>query len=204
MEQFEKKIITFQSDLNNPLWSILICSLYYREDLLNRLLQELKRQIIEAEASVEIIVLSTDEKPSIGSKRNWLLAKATGEYLCFFDDDDMPTPNYIDSLVKALQGKPDCCSLKGVITFDGQNPEVFEHSLNYKEWKTTPNENPKYERPPNHLNAIKSEIAKRFQFPQINHGEDRQWSEALFKSGLIQTEAYIEQVLYNYIYISKK
>jgi hypothetical protein len=187
-----------------PLLSILICSLFERELFLSTLYEEFKKQIGNQMANVELVVLITDKTISIGEKRNWLLNKANGEYLCFFDDDDMPTPNYIQLLVKALQGKPDCCSLKGIITFDGQNPEVFEHSIKYKEWKTTSNDNPKYERPPNHLNAIKSEIAKRFEFPEINHGEDSHWSEAIFKSGLIQTESYIGEVLYNYLYISKK
>ena len=187
-----------------PILSILVCSLFEREHFLNTLYEEFKKQISNENVNVEVVVVVTDKTISIGEKRNWLLDRAEGEYLCFFDDDDMPTPNYIKLLMKALESKQDCCSLKGIITFDGQNPEVFEHSIKYREWKTTTNDNPKYERPPNHLNAIKSTIAKRFRFPEINHGEDSQWSEAIFKSGLIQTEAYIEEVLYNYLYISKK
>jgi cellulose synthase/poly-beta-1,6-N-acetylglucosamine synthase-like glycosyltransferase len=124
-----------------PILSILICSLFERELFLSTLYEEFKKQITNEMANVEVVVLITDKTISIGEKRNWLLNKANGEYLCFFDDDDMPTPNYIKLLIKALESKRDCCSLKGIITFDGQNPEVFEHSIKYKEWKTTTNDN---------------------------------------------------------------
>jgi hypothetical protein len=43
-----------------------------------------------------------------------------------------------------------------------------------------------------------------FEFPEISHGEDSQWSEAILKSGLIQIESYIEEVIYHYLYKSQK
>jgi len=192
------------------LLSILIPSLVSRKQKLDLLCSRISNQINQymvykkIDVDVEILCQIDNGEATIGEKRNWLLDKADGEYLCFFDDDDMPTNNYIELIIKALESKPDCCSLKGIITFDGQNPEVFEHSIKYREWKTTQNTNPKYERPPNHLNVIKSEIAKRFQFPEINHGEDSQWSEAILKSGLIKIESYIEEVIYHYLYKSQK
>jgi glycosyltransferase involved in cell wall biosynthesis len=184
--------------------SILIPSTTERSELLNTLSENLKKQIIECDQNVEIIVFTDNKELSIGAKRNQLMEIARGEYVCYFDDDDMPSPNYIELILKAIESKPDCCSLKGIITWNGQNPEIFEHSIKYKEWRTATFSNPKYERPPNHLNVIKSSIAKRFKFPELNHGEDSEWSEAILKSGLIQIEAYIEQVIYNYLYISKK
>ena len=183
--------------------SILIPSTKERSELLNTLYENLKKRIIECDQNVEIIVFTDNKELSIGAKRNQLMEIARGEYVCYFDDDDMPSPNYIQLILKAIESKPDCCSLKGIITWNGQNPEIFEHSIKYKEWRTTTFTNPKYERPPNHLNAIKLSIAQRFKFPELNHGEDSQWSEAIAKSELLQTEAYIEDVLYNYLYTTK-
>ena len=61
-----------------------------------------------------------------------------------------------------------------------------------------------YERYPNHLNCIKSSIAKQFKFPEINFGEDTLWADKVFKSGLIKTEHFIDKVIYHYKYITNK
>lgn len=141
---------------------------------------------------------------SIGTKRNHLLSKATAEYVAFFDDDDWPEPNYISSIMEGIEKGVDCCSLRGVITWNGQNPEVYEHSVRYSAWRTNHTGPIKYERYPNHLNAIKREIAQQFRFPETNHGEDHDWSTQVFNSGLIKTEHYIDYPIYNYQFVPNK
>lgn len=171
--------------------------------MLSSLLEELQNQVQESNAHVEILVHTDSKEISIGRKRNHLLARAKGEYLCFFDDDDKPSKSYINNIIKALQTKPDCCSLRGIITWNGERPEVFEHSLRYTEWETK--DGPiKYLRPPNHLNTIKSSIAKKFEFEDISHGEDKIWSIKMRDSGLLQTETYIDAILYHYLFIENK
>lgn len=181
--------------------SILICTISKRKEFLSTLLTELNKQI-KYNSKVEVLI-NDSETDTIGKKRNELLELAKGEYLCFFDDDDFPSPDYIDTLLIAVSTKPDCVSLRGVMTTNGKNPEIFEHSLKYKEWKTTKNKI-KYERFPNHLNCIKSEIAKQFKFAEINHGEDFDWSKRLNESGLLKTEYYLDNVIYYYRYITNK
>lgn len=140
---------------------------------------------------------SSRNEKSIGKKRNELLSIAQGKYVAFVDDDDMVSTDYVQTILEGCKSDKDCVSLRGVITFNGTNPEVFEHSLKYKEWKTTGN-HIKYERYPNHLNAIKTSIAQQFKFPEINHGEDHDWSTQIHMSGLIKTEHYVDKVLYHY------
>lgn len=154
---------------------------------------------------VEIVLDKSNR--SIGEKRNSLLDKALGEYLCFIDSDDWVSEDYINIVMRAIEQKPDCVSLKGVMTTDGGNPEIFEHSLKYKEWRTlknVPQDHVKHERYPNHLNTIKSSIAKQFRFPDKNFGEDHSWSKIVYKSGLLKNEAYVSEVLYEYRFISNK
>ena len=103
-------------------------------------------------------------------------------------------------IYNALQTKPDCVSLVGVITLDGQNPKTFIHSLQYNSWFE---ENNVYYRCPNHLNPIKRSIAIQFPYPKKNIGEDWDWSMAVAQSGLLQTEAVIEEPYYFYQYITK-
>ena len=80
-----------------------------------------------------------------GKIRNYLLQNSTGEYVCFFDADDKPASDYIKRTLQALESKPDCCSLTGVITWDGENPEIFDHSIKYSAYKTNDTGEVKYE-----------------------------------------------------------
>lgn len=160
---------------------------------------------------VEVIIFSDFKTMTVGKKRNILKDYATGEYLNFIDSDDRIADNYFDLILTALRdfelntkSKPDACSLKGIITENGRNPLLFEHSIKYRAYKTNPEGMPvRYERYPNHLNTIRSDIAKRFTFPEKNHGEDSDFADQLFQSGLIRNEAYIEDILYYYEWMKK-
>lgn len=153
---------------------------------------------------VEVRCYPDDGENKIGTKRNHLLNKANGKYIAFIDDDDRISDNYFKLLFEGIEKGVDCCSLKGIITENGSNPLVFEHSIKYKEYKTNEDSNPiRYERYPNHLNVIKASIAKQFKFPEVNHGEDTDWATQIFNSGLIRTEHYIDDVIYYYDWRSK-
>lgn len=181
--------------------SILIPTIKKHETLLGELLQELNRQIILHQVNVEILIEDT-ETESTGKKRNLLLKKAKGEYVAFFDADDKPSENYIKWLMEGIEKRVDCCSLKGSYSVDGIFDGIFEHSLKYDKWETVEGEI-KYLRFPNHLNTIRSSIAKQFKFPDKSFGEDFDWSKLVNKSGLLKTEFYIPDVIYYYNYINK-
>lgn len=199
----------------------------------NQLIEKLRLQTSLFPGDVNVLIDSGPEK--IGLKRNQLLTRATEtDYVCFIDDDDMVAPDYIKTILEAIEKNPscDCLSLRGIMTTDGENPEVFEHSLKYTEWLNKPgapciyeqnsvaytqwkeenkiefDRNTKlpilYERYPNHLNVIRSDVARQFKFLEVNHGEDHNWSTQIHKSGLLKNEVYIDKVLYHYQYRSNK
>ncbi len=184
--------------------SILIPSLISRAEQLNILRQELNRQAIDYAGKVEILTYTDNGEESIGRKRNELLDRAYGEYVCFIDDDDEVSKDYISKVMEAIKWTPDCCSLIGCRTVDGENPEIFEHSIRYKEYKTNKVGAVTYERYPNHLNVIKSSIAKKFRFPEISYGEDTDWATQIFESGLLKQEIEIKGVIYHYQFKSNK
>lgn len=188
--------------------SILIASIPSRNFMLNNLCNELSKQIDKLCISDEIeIRINSSVIENIGKKRNALLALATGDYLCFFDDDDLPGKNYLKHIMDGIEKGVDCISLRGEMTTDGINPEIFEHSIKYALWKTNSMADPgtvKYERYPNHLNAIKSGIAKQHTFPEIAFGEDHRWSAEIARSGEIKTEHYVDEIIYYYQYVSNK
>jgi glycosyltransferase involved in cell wall biosynthesis len=153
------------------------------------------------DVDVEILFQIDNGEITIGQKRNDLLSRARGEYLCFIDDDDRISSNYISLVLESIETKPDCCSLIGLITTDGGNAKNFIHSIKYNNWYE---ENNIYYRPPNHLNCIKSQIAKQFKFPCISNGEDKDWSMQIAQSGLLKKEYEIKETIYFYDYLSNK
>lgn len=182
--------------------SILIPTLESRGLKLKELLESLNHKPYKNE--LEILLEYDDGENTIGHKRNILLDRAIGEYTVFIDDDDLVTPDYLTHIFKGIKKGVDCISLRGVISWDGINHELFEHSLRYNEWRTTETGPIKYERTINHLNPIKSKISKQFSFLPISYGEDEMWSKAIHESGLLKTEHFVDAVTYHYQFITSK
>jgi len=185
------------------LLSILIPTTPDRTGFLYRLLSQIHTQIEAANANdlVEIIVEEDDYKMSIGEKRQRLLDKSKGEYIAYIDSDDRIGEKYIEEILKGIEYSPDCCSLNGIITVDGENPKRFIHSIMNDDYFEKDNV---YYRFPNHLNAIKSSIAKKFKFKHISHSEDTDFALQIHNSKLLKKEYKIEPVIYYYDYVSKK
>lgn len=151
---------------------------------------------------VEVLYFEDDKTASIGFKRNVLKDMARGKYLAYIDSDDRIGPNYFAHAFTGIDKDVDACGLTGIITEDGKNPKKFVHSMKYDSWYEKDNV---YYRNNNHLNVIRSSIARQMTFPEINTGEDHSYSKQLLASGLIKTEYWDEkEVLYYYDFISKK
>jgi glycosyltransferase involved in cell wall biosynthesis len=170
--------------------SILIVSLKKRKHLLDQLLRVLQIQLTD---EVEVLISSDDGEIPIGTKRNNLLNKASGKYVCFIDDDDLVSPFYTKYILEALKTSPDCVGLQGIISLKTQGPKIFIHSLSYASWFE---KDGVYYRCPNHLNPVKTEIAKNVKFPDISSGEDRVYSYNL--KDKLKTEVYINKPIYYY------
>lgn len=183
-----------------PILSILVCHLPERYDFMKRLSEILDPQLQKHKNNV--VCLSDDSRyKTIGRKRNDLLARVNSKYLCWIDDDDLVCPNYVDLIMEGVHKDVDTCSLTGIITEDGQNPKKFVHSIRYDSWFE---KDSIYYRNTNHLNVVKTSIAKQMCFPEKNHGEDKSYSDQLLASGLLKTEHWIEPILYYYEYRSRK
>jgi len=189
------------------LLSILICSLVERKDSLNRLLRNLNHQIEGRENEVEIIIEIDNRELTIGKKRNILIEKAQGEYIAFVDDDDLVAPNYIELILNAIkQHRPDVLGMTLIMNTDGKSSERCFHSIQFKQWLEVPdqffNGRLTFMRYPNHLNPTRRELAKQVKFVEINYLEDRDYSRQLLP--LLQTEYFIEQPIYFYLFNSEK
>jgi FkbM family methyltransferase len=182
--------------------SILIPTLKERKPMLDELISNLKTQVNgRYETEVEVLVESDSRQKTVGQKRNILMNRAKGEWVCYIDDDDRVPPYYIEEIMKGLETDPDCCSLLGRITTDGRDPKQFIHSLQYNSYFEKDNI---YYRCNNHLNTIRRSIAIQVPFPEKNFGEDTDFAIGLSKSGLLQSEYTIPYIIYYYDYISNK
>lgn len=183
--------------------SICIAALPARRAQLDRLLDHLWTQILALDEPREVEVLVDSRvEPTIGEKRQVLLERARGRFVAFIDDDDGVSHDYISRVVGTLRGNPeaDCASLTGVMTTAGAVPERFYSSItctgNYTQGET-------YYRWPNHLNAIRRDLALQVGFKAISHGEDIDYAVRL--RPLLRHEASTgERPLYLYYYQPSK
>lgn len=197
IELFKKEVV-----FHKPILSILICSLTNRKALLENLLVCLSKQ---TQFGVEILVEEDDGKIKIGKKRNLLLQRARGKYCCFVDDDDLVSDNYIEKILLSIKTDPDCCSLRGIMTTNGQNPVSFVHSIKYDHWfdETDDTGERIYYRCPNHLNVIRTSLCKKVWFNNaMNMGEDKDFSERI--RPLLKKEAELKDGFYFYLYVRKE
>lgn len=186
-----------------PKLSILIPTMPGRERFFDRLMSELNRQIHPGgkRYDVEIVYSIGDKSVSVGKRRNELMDLAKGEYICFIDDDDRIADNYIDLVMTGIATSPDCCSLNGIIITDGKDPKPFIHSIDYNEFFERDGI---YYRCPNHLNTIRTELARQCPFPDWQRSEDSNFAFQLRDKGLLKVEYKIPETLYFYDFISDK
>ena len=180
--------------------SILVCTILERKTVFNVLIAELNK-LRGGNSEVEILSECDNREMSIGAKRNLLLSKAKGDYVCFVDDDDWIDSEYISKILAALADNPDCVQMIGMMNTDGFNLKRFEHSIDHFEYFENYDV---YYRYHNHLNPIKRDIAIQFKFPESNFGKDTNWATQIRDSGLLKIEASIDKVIYHYRYSSRK
>ena len=187
---------------------LTVCIPYRNKDALfyNRLIVVLNKY---AEGyPVQFMSLPNDGTRSIGQYRQQLLDNVDTPYICFIDADDEVNPSYFKEVFKGIEQGADAIGFTGLITTDGKNPHTFEHSCRYDKWFDKRIKGRVfYYRPINHLNPIKTEIARQIGYNDLKHGEDYDYSLRLAKSGLInhEDEYFIHgQPMYYYRYRSRK
>ncbi len=176
--------------------SILMCSLKEREKLFAFIHAKIFDQILNffnrEGKIIEFIYEIDNGEMTIGEKRNKLLLRAQGEYICFVDDDDDVSDDYIESIMNALETKPDCVGIEGILKCKSGDL-IFRHSIQFQCWYTGIDA---FYRTPNHLNPVKRKIALNVCFPSKNFGEDQHYSDGIKRQ--LKTEKYIDHPIYFY------
>lgn len=180
--------------------SILICSLINRHNQLQSLLSEINKQITECNAQdiVEVITEVDNKQITTGAKRNNLLYKSSGKYICFIDDDDHIYENYIKLILEAIESDADCIATQGIYTINNRNKTRWKLSKDNIDVDRYDNEIGAlvYFRRTNHLSPVKRQFAIAAMFPDISNGEDKEYSSRL--NPFLKTEVSIEEFIYHY------
>jgi glycosyltransferase involved in cell wall biosynthesis len=177
--------------------SILICTIPERKESFDKLFNELDKQC--SNKSIQVVY---DDAPkgtiTIGAKRNALLNKSIGEYVCFIDDDDFISPDYVEQIFKATDSGCDAIGFEIACYMDGKY-ESAASSMKY-EWKDNI-DGYRYVRSIYHKTPVKRSIALQCMFPDKSFSEDYEYSMRL--KPLINSEVFINKELYIYNYKSE-
>ena len=136
---------------------------------------------------------------------------AKGEYLCFIDDDDSVSEDFVESVTSAIKMNlnVDCITFdQSCIVDDRQFTVSFGlgHPITDEEYMLAKREELLH-RPPYHMCAFNSNIAIRHLFSSLkdNRGksvEDIDWLLRLYP--YLKNEYKIPKILHHYQFCSKK
>jgi len=183
--------------------SVLIATTQDRKEITQSLIDrlEVQREFIHRNwlsGHVEIVVDDSkrflDGGLSIGKKREALVQRAQGRYLCFLDSDEDIAGNYLQTIVKLSETKADVLTFRSLANLDDFWC-LIDMSLDNKENEQA-NPGKICKRMPWHVCAVKSHLAKIHQFEDSNYGEDWTWFEKVLKG--CTSEAKSDAIIHMY------
>lgn len=180
-------------------WSILIPTMTGREQGLRRLIESIheKTKRVAPHMKYEICLAFDNRESSVGVKRQELLQGAKGKYMSFIDDDDEITDAYIEDLWSTIQGGYDTMRIRGQMS---EYQFVHSTDITLSSYAATQDEPPLFQRPPNHLNPMLTDIAKLVSFKDATRGEDLDWALSMCRTGSLKTEYRSDPSRVHYIY----
>ncbi len=145
---------------------------------------------------VEILIKLDAGESTSGTKRQELLNVASGDYICYVDDDDDVHDDYIEDIFEGCHKDVDIISFNVDFIRDNFYKEIWNLGC-------YPNNRRNGVMLVNHLCAWRRSIAKRVSWsPFLGNSDDHVWSQPLFFAGFIKTQYHINKGLYRYMYDS--
>lgn len=183
------------------LWTIVVLTIPSRKQLLLRLMARLNPQLTD---QIEVKIYD-DTVATVGAKRQLALDRCKSVYINFIDDDDLVPAFYVAKILDELKYLPDGVGFRGIITSNNVKPVEFVHraGLRYIDKAFRSGDCYIFHRPLNHLNPVKTGIAKQIGYKDWWTFSDRDYSIRLAESGLITDDVFIDEFMYFYQYRSK-
>lgn len=181
---------------HEPILTVVTLTIPGREESLRQLQDELSRQISECGHYVEHLIEEGPERYGVKMRRS--TERASGRYVCWMDDDDFPTPDYIQSIVDGINSTPE----PDVVTIGSCTPGCVPAWLRYG---VTDNSGIAPDggniKAANHYCAWRRWLALSSPWLPRNYGAEFIWYTVLRKrwAGLL-IEYHIPKVIHTYLY----
>lgn len=180
--------------------SVLVCSTHTRRatfapKIMDQLFGQWETLPEEDRDRVEIMVLTDNKQMMLGEKRNVMVDAARGRYVQFVDDDDRVSDDMLTAVLDGIDHGPDVVTFLASVSLNGGEPKPCSYRLKWTRDQNTPTE---YRRLPNHLCAVRRDLALQAPYPALPYREDSGYSKLL--RPLLATEHHIPRVLYHYDY----
>jgi len=182
-----------------PTWTILIPTLGERGRPFSELTDRLMPQVDAFAGRVKVLAFWNNGQPGLPEIRQRLVEAADTDYLSFIDDDDMVPEDFVSSVMAALESRPDYVGFRVQYFANGAKQAAVDHSLRHGGWREEKNPY-RLLRDISHINPMLSEVAKAADFRVVQRGqvEDRPWVAQVRDAGSLQTEVYLDRVMYEY------
>lgn len=188
--------------------SIVMITIPERASVFNKLHRKLSHQIRYCHeihptlGDVEIVKVVTprvkDGGPSIGAKRQMGLDDSKGAYVCWLDDDDDVSPDYVEVLLRLAYQNKDVLTFSNLSRFNDFWCVVRMSLSTVKDEQVKPGI---VNRRPYHVCGWRRELAKRVSFEDLNKDEDTGYISKLIP--YCTTEAHSENIIHEYNRITK-
>jgi hypothetical protein len=184
--------------MSQPLLSILIPTVFERQESFNKLKAFINYQINEYDLhdQVEVLHLVDNKEMTIGEKRNKLYQMANGIYSLQIDDDDSIHHEALPLIIDELKAEDcDCVGYKELCIFDGKRVESSNFSIKYGGWADNV-DGFNHVRTPFFKTPIKTRLCLQCPAPHSRFGEDHEFAKAIYP--LLVKENYIDEWIYVY------
>lgn len=182
-----------------PTWTILVPTLGQRRETFARLMQRILPQTEPHDGRVRVCAFWNNGERPVGEVRQDLLDHATSDYVCFVDDDDLVSMDYVLRITMAMEYEPEYVGFIVRIYQEGRPWKKAYHNLAYGGFGKGKDGVSLY-RDITHLNPILTKIAQQASYRDAPPGsaEDMHWINQI--RGKVKQQHYINKILYHYYY----
>lgn len=186
--------VPYPKRLDPVLLTVATLHLPHRKDELDKLKAEIRQQA--GNESVEHLIEEGPERYGFKMRRS--TERASGQYICWIDDDDWPMPGYISSILEGIRSRP----TPDVVTFGSYTPGCVPAWLRFgvKDNSGVAADGGNI-KAANHYCAWKIAVAASSPWLPRNYGAEFVWYTALrhqYTGKLV--EYHIPKVLHEYRY----
>ncbi|MHC4252534.1 MAG: hypothetical protein ACYS9X_25730 [Planctomycetota bacterium] len=194
-----------KGDRTKPILSIICPAIIHRSHNSCVLFKKLAYQAAECSEYVEILIFMDNCQRSISGKHEDLNQLARGDYVAGIGDDDDVPDDYISSIVKAIKDNPGVDVITYDLEYNVNGKMISTHTFGLDLPHVRPYDAEHSSDYPHARCPIRRDIVQEYHYMRGRwFGEDIDFRDWLRENNRLQSEVYIDKVLYISHFKSKK